>query len=284
MVGRGGFEPPTPGSSVSLNELFRAYKSEFKEWLSVSRKISEKTRRDYVNALERFFTKYEITKWNDLKRFIDAEDRKRNIVNGMRVFLTFLAERDVLDYDVAMLVKKRFIKGKPIGVRKVAVDEEKIKQSYELVKHNKIKALLYELLVFTGLRYSNIIEMLRTYEPSKLVKVNENVARYPLFIGGHKGAFWAYMPLGLAEKLERHDLNYNTAKAWFFRVPAQPNAVRKWFTTFLARHGVSAEIIDFIQGRAPRTVLERHYLNLTVLADESYSKVVDDLKKVLEDD
>ncbi|MBO8183816.1 MAG: hypothetical protein H0Z28_13680, partial [Archaeoglobus sp.] len=130
---------------MSLNKLFRAYKSEFEEWLSVSRKISYKTRRDYVNALEKFFKKYEVTKWSDLKRFIDAEDRKRNIVNGMRVFLTFLAERDVLDYDVAMLVKKRFIKGKPIGVRKVAVDEEKIKQSYELVKHNKIKALLYEL-------------------------------------------------------------------------------------------------------------------------------------------
>jgi len=48
------------------------------------------------------------------------------------------------------------------------------------------------------------------------------------------------------------------------------------------KHGVSAEIIDFIQGRAPRSVLERHYLNLTVLADEAYSRVLPDLKKVLE--
>lgn len=60
------------------------------------------------------------------------------------------------------------------------------------------------------------------------------------------------------------------------------STVRKWFSTFLAQRKVSMEVIDFIQGRAPRSVLERHYLNLTVLADEAYAKVVDDLRKVLE--
>lgn len=43
-----------------------------------------------------------------------------------------------------------------------------------------------------------------------------------------------------------------------------------------------SEIADFIQGRVSGSVGATHYLNKAVLADEWYSAVVDDLKRVLE--
>ena len=114
--------------------------------------------------------------------------------------------------------------------------------------------------------------------------MNDKIARYPLMIvdRGNKKAYWAYMPLWLAKKLTKMKVNYKSAQDWPQHGRVSAATIRKWFTTFLARHGVSAEVIDFIQGRAPRSVLERHYLNLTVLADEAYSRVVDKIKEVLE--
>ncbi len=268
-----------------MNELWATYKAEFSEWLSISRKVSEKTRKDYLKALDYFFARYIIKTGPDIKKFLDKEGNKRNIANGLRVFLTFLAERDYIDYDVAMIIKKRFIKAKPIGVKRVYINDEELREAYEEVKKRGFKKqLLFELLVFTGLRLTHVVELMNTYDPNQLYVVNDKVARYPLMITdrGNKKAYWAYMPLELAKKLTRMKVNYKSAQDWPQHGKVSAATIRKWFSTFLARQGVSAEIIDFIQGRAPRSVLERHYLNMTVLADEAYSRVVDELKKVLE--
>ncbi len=271
--------------SKTLNELWERYKGEFAEWLSISRKVSEKTREDYLKALNYFFVRYTIRTGPDIKKFLDKEGNKRNIANGLRVFLTFLAERDYLDYDIAMIIKKRFIRARPVGVKRIYITDKELREAYEEIKKRGFKKqLLFELLVFTGLRLSHVVELMNTYEPDKLYIVNDKIARYPLMITdrGNKKAYWAYMPLWLARKLTRMKVNYKSAQDWPQHGKVSAATIRKWFTTFLARHGVSAEVIDFIQGRAPRSVLERHYLNLTVLADEAYSSIVEDLEKVLE--
>jgi len=60
------------------------------------------------------------------------------------------------------------------------------------------------------------------------------------------------------------------------------NTIRKWHYTFLVRHGIAPDIADYIQGRSSTSVGARHYGHRELLADEAYSRIVDELKKVLE--
>ena len=67
----------------TLNELWERYKGEFEEWLSVSRKVSDKTKKDYMKALDYFFVRYTIKTGPDIKKFLDREGNKRNIKTGL---------------------------------------------------------------------------------------------------------------------------------------------------------------------------------------------------------
>ena len=181
---------------------------------------------------------------------------------------------------------KRPLKLKKSTPRQVFVTAEELREAYsELTeRYGEDAEVLLKLLVFTGLRLKHIVEMLNTYDPQKLVLVNEEVVRYPMmeYGKGTKKAFWAYMPRDFAERLERKPITYYQAQPRTTHGRVSASTIRKWFSNFMAQRKIPMEVIDFIQGRAPRSVLERHYLNLTVLADEAYSCIVDELKKVLE--
>ena len=100
---------------------------------------------------------------------------------------------------------------------------------------------------------------------------------------GHKKAFWAYMPADFALNLRKMDITYYMGQTRTAYGRVSPSTIRKWQYDVLTDH-MSFEIADFIQGRSAQTVGERHYSNLTKKADEAYSRVVDKLKEVLEDD
>lgn len=57
------------------------------------------------------------------------------------------------------------------------------------------------------------------------------------------------------------------------------NAVRKWHTNFLVRHGVGYNVANFIQGRSPEDVRTARYLEKRERAIEAYSRIV---SKILE--
>ncbi|MEM1842446.1 MAG: integrase, partial [Ignisphaera sp.] len=57
-----------------------------------------------------------------------------------------------------------------------------------------------------------------------------------------------------------------------------PKYIRKWVSTKMMQLGISDEVVNFIQGRIPQSVLAKHYLKFSVLADEAYKKYVDYVK------
>ena len=48
--------------------------------------------------------------------------------------------------------------------------------------------------------------------------------------------------------------------------------VRKWVATKMLSLDIQEAAVDFIQGRVPDSVLQKHYLNLLTLADQEYRK------------
>ncbi|WP_164997858.1 integrase [Methanolobus psychrotolerans] len=51
--------------------------------------------------------------------------------------------------------------------------------------------------------------------------------------------------------------------------------IRKWHLNLMISEGVPKSIADFIQGRAPVTVGNAHYLNKVMQAREAYRRIVD---------
>uniref|UniRef100_UPI0037DCCE99 integrase n=1 Tax=Thermococcus sp. 26/2 TaxID=758583 RepID=UPI0037DCCE99 len=268
--------------SASLNEIWAKERSSFAEWLSGE--VSKETRKDYVRVLDKFFGRHVIKTLGDLESAYLKEGQKRNLVKAIRKFAAYLEKEELIDEATHEKIKK-LIKPKPTGVREVFVTGEEVREAYFKIKERGIVAeSLFLILVFSGIRLSQAVELLRTYDYTKLQIIDNKVAKYPIFstTKGKKKAFWAYGPRDFFEELEPQEVKYNTAKDLVSYGRVSANTLRKWHYTFLIRQGVPADVADFIQGRVSSRVGATHYLNKTLLADEWYSAVVEDLRKVLE--
>ncbi len=268
----------------TLNEVWNHEKKAFLEWLSL--KIGrERTVKDYYNALKVMFKDYEVrpTK-KSIKNAIDALGNKKRYVYGLRNFLKYLTEKELINEDFSKMLQGA-AKAKKSGVREVHLNDHEITEAWQHVKNRREEAqMLFKAMVFSGIRLAQLIRMFKTYDPARLQFPLEGIARYPIkdISEGKKKGFWAYFPADLVPELRRFSAKETTAWKWVRYGRVSANSIRKWHYTFLIRKGVPADLADFIQGREAETVGARHYLNKTLLADEWYSTVVDDLKKVLE--
>ena len=287
MAGRAGFEPATFGSPRSLNEMWDLYKGQFEEWLS-GKVTGPRTVKDYMNSLDRFLERHSIRTVGELVSALQEINYSHHTVSALRNFITFLELNEVIDEDDANRIRK-YAKVRKANVDRTYITTGEIQAAWEQVKayNEKRREMAFKLLVFSGLRLAHVHYLLTTFDSEKLIFHN-NIAKYPLHEAG-KGAkrvFYAYMPADFARELERISDSYDAMRERVrrFERPAhrvKAKTIRKWHFNFLIRHGVPFEVADFIQGRSAKSVGERHYANLELLADEWYSAVVDELKKVL---
>ncbi|NJF24553.1 integrase [Thermococcus sp. Bubb.Bath] len=299
---RPGFEPGARARKLQsspqmpLNAFWSQHKEAYKKWLSL-RVATEETKRRYPATLEKFFKAYMIQSYEDLQEALISIEYKRHITKALRSFVNFLKSRGLITREQHLDLKE-IIWTKPVKPRKVNVSNEQIRAALEYYEQkDPVLATIYKALVFSGLRLKAVVELFNEFDREKLILPEEhpNIAKYPLHRQkGQKKAFYAYLPRDFAlSELEQLPLDYEHVKNRLRvklrsiretekSVKFSAAAVREWFATFLARQGCPFEVINFIQGRAERGVLEKHYLNLEILADEWYSAVVDDLKKVLE--
>ena len=281
--GPADYERQLSSTKKLLNEFWSQYQQQFKKWLS-AREISDRTKKDYLKALNKIFKERKV--WLDRKSLeatINAYDRSQAYVFGLRHFLTFLGEEGIIREEIADYLKSKLHR-KRSGIRQVFISDEELREAYSHIKEKGEPYLaIFLFMVYSGMRLSQTVRILNTWRWQKAVIVNDKIIRYPAeeATRGKKRAFWAYLPRDFAELLEPMSINHNTAQdTKYGRV--SPNTIRKWHYTFLIRQGVPADVADFIQGRASERVGVTHYLNKTLLADEWYSAVVDELKKVLE--
>ena len=288
LAGRAGFEPATFASTRNLNEMWDPYKDQFREWLS-GKVTGPRTVKDYMNSLDRFLERHKISTIGELVSALQKIDYNHHTVSALRNFITFLELYGIIDGDDADRIRK-YAKMKKANVDRTYISNEEIQEAWKQVKAYKEKRreLAFKLLVFSGLRLAHVHYLLTTFDPEKLI-LQGNIVKYPLHEAGKgsKRVFYAYMPADFALELERIPDSYDAMREWVrrFKPPAhrvKGKLIRKWHFNFLIRHGVPFEVADFIQGRSAKSVGERHYANLELLADEAYSRVLPELKKILE--
>ena len=241
--------------------------------------------KDYYNALETMFKKYNVGfDKRSINKTIDALGNKKRYVYGLRNFLKFLAEREIINEDFSKMLQEA-AKAKQSGVREVYLSDHEISEAWQHIQNRREEArLLFKAMVFSGVRLAQLIRLFETYDPSRLQFPLEGIVRYPIkdISKGKKRGFWAYFPADFVPELKKFLVRETTAWKWVRYGRVSANSIRKWHYNFMLLKGVPADVADFIQGREAETVGARHYLNKTLLADEWYSAVVNDLKRVLE--
>ena len=138
--------------------------------------------------------------------------------------------------------------------------------------------IIYRLLVESGARLTEIVKMLKEFDPSKL-KEHKGFFTYTLgFYRGSKRAYYVFT----VTKPEKLVISGNWVSNWASKNKLVcPKYIRKFVATMMASLEIPTEVINFIQGRAPRTVLERNYLSLYALALKYYPKYASWLRKSL---
>ncbi|WP_061972181.1 integrase [Sulfolobus acidocaldarius] len=128
--------------------------------------------------------------------------------------------------------------------------------------------MVFKLLLESGIRLREAVKVLNEYDEKNNVKEDGFYVYTLNWTRGPKKVFYVFHISSIAKT----DITYNYAKNLLHEKGIAPKYVRKFVTTKLAELGVSAEVIDFMQGRTPSSILGKHYLNLLALAKKDYRR------------
>ena len=139
--------------------------------------------------------------------------------------------------------------------------------------------LVYMILLESGLRLVEAVKLVREYSSLECTRLDGFTRCLLGYTRGKKRALWGYHITPIITSVE--DLTDRRVTSYaekYGLVP--PKLVRKFVATKMAELGIPFEVIDFIQGRAPRSVLLQHYAQLLGLADREYTRYADWLRGV----
>ena len=250
---------------IPIIPSFSKHKREYEKWL-ISRKLDDGYIKDLVNTLTRFIRE-------DIIELQDDISEMQSI--ALRSYLTYLVQKSLLTEEGA----KHFRKKVPLRQSKadnyIPTNEEVI-GAYSQIEDKRYKTI-FKLLAFSGARITELVKMVKEYDPSKLI-VNKKFAKYQLHYNrGHKKSFYIYMPKELVPELHKYYVHVDTVSHQISKSGLSPKYLRKWFYNFLIYNNVPEGVADFIEGRASSSVGSIHYLSKSKQADFWYEQIVEKL-------
>ena len=161
--------------------------------------------------------------------------------------------------------KWKAIKTKKSGVDLKVPSVDQIRQWAEKVKGTRVE-LLFRLLLESGVRFTEAIKVLNEYNPQNDICEN-NIRIYTLnWQRGSKRVFYVFH----VSPLQRQNITYNYAKKMLHELNIAPKYLRKFTATQMLSLGIPSQVVDFIEGRTPDSILSKHYLDLLTLAKKYY--------------
>ena len=248
---------------IPIIPSFSKHKREYEKWL-ISRKLDDGYIKDLVNTLTRFIRE-------DIIELQDDISEMQSI--ALRSYLTYLVQKSLLTEEG----EKHFRKNVPLRQSKadnyIPTNEEVI-GAYNQIKEKRFKTI-FKLLAFSGARITELVKMIKEYDPSKLI-IEEKFAKYQLHYNrGHKKSFYIYIPKELVPELHKYYVHVDTITHQISKSGLSPKYLRKWFYNFLIYNNVPEGVADFIEGRSPASVGNMHYLSKSKQADFWYEQIVE---------
>ena len=248
---------------------FSKHKRDYEKWL-ISQGLSYGYIKDLVHTLTTFIRE-------DISDIPDDITDTQSI--AVRSYLNYLSKKSLLsDEQVTKFKKKLPLKqSKPDNY--IPSNDEVVK-AFKQLKDKRFQTI-FKLLAFSGARITELVKMVKEYDPSKLI-VNDKFAKYQLHYNrGHKSSFYIYMPKELIPELHKFYIHVDTITHQISKSGLNPKYLRKWFYNFLIYNNVPEGVADFIEGRASSSVGSMHYLSKAKQADYWYEQVVEKLNAAL---
>ena len=269
--------------SPSLLVDWRMLRKDFLVWLN-SRDLAFDYKRSIVNYLDRFAPK--LRNGMDVVRLFDglSAGQKHCLLFSLRNLFNFC---ELAGFDSGFVDSLRKALPKDTAMVDLYVpSEETVKQSIAKLRRIpwKYKAV-YRLLLESGLRLREAVRLVNEfhelYEKSEMY---EGFVCVPLFwIRANKKSFYAYFMHETAKMLRKNGEKLSadaTSKVCRRYGLVAPKYLRKFAFHKMLELEIPEGVADFIQGRAPKTIGERHYVNLKRLADKYYPRYAAYLEKL----
>ena len=257
------------------------YLKEFSEWIDTRGHSNEHSVRLKAYYTKNFNNK-EFNSPMELHTYIqDKQFDINNITKCIRVYLNFCDLFDKLPLNVIAKYRS-LLKLKKYHYDNYVPSDEAVITGISKLKRNSPLELLYLVLATSGIRYSEAIMFLSTYDSNQFIVSNNYVSYNVSELRHTKNINNIYLPLFVYKQLKhisntKHALRqrYNERHVGFsFKY------LRKWQYNFLLYNNVPESVADFIQGRASKSIAANHYLAKSQQAGFWYSKIVSNLERV----
>jgi len=264
--------PRTPtGRDLEMQGIidYSKVRDGFIKW--VSGRVSKSHVKKMVSYLDKYLLGRTISSKEELLELKQKASSEKNFVVAVRNLLNYYETFELMDDEIINKYRKILKCARP-NVDSFIPPDDLVREIYHKINREDYK-LVYEILAFSGLRVTEVVKFLNEYQDNKLI-CNRNFARYPLFYQRTtKHAFYVYLPITTAEKLERMRVSFYALTKYFRRKGLPPKYLRKWNYNFMIMHNVPESVADFIQGRVPVTIGSMHYLAKVKQADYWYGKI-----------
>ena len=248
---------------------FTKHKRDYEKWL-ISQGLSYGYIKDLMKTLTGFIRE-------DISDIADNITDTQSI--AARSYLNYLSQKSLLSDEQMARFKKKLPLRQSKADNYIPSNDEVV-SAYKQLKDKRFQTI-FKLLAFSGARITELVKMVKEYEPSKLI-VEEKFAKYQLHYNrGHKSSFYIYMPKELVPELHKFYVHVDTITHQISKSGLNPKYLRKWFYNFLIYNNVPEGVADFIEGRASATVGSMHYLSKAKQADYWYEQVVEKLNASL---
>jgi len=260
------------GEEKTYKNEFADYMLKYKPKTAAPRKV-----RLYLSALERM---PDLHRPADLQRaYHDLGDHH---IKAFRNFVHFLYDFKEMDV-ICGYPKERWLdqaRAKPVQAAPVRdYTAAEIQAAYAHCPEG-LKPF-FKFLVYSGGRATQCKYVLDHFDPENLhgSRYDESVSYYDAAgaSSGTKNVFVLFMPTAFAEELAGYRLPVSHIDSVYRslncgRVTAK--SIRKYTANLLADTGADLETVDFVQGRQPRSVVSRHYLDMTKRGTAAYAQII----------
>ncbi|AGG36556.1 integrase [Sulfolobales Mexican fusellovirus 1] len=147
------------------------------------------------------------------------------------------------------------------------VTEDEVKRALKNSSGDEVAHYILSLLVESGLRLSEVVKVLNEYEPSQDTAYNTFNVYNVNWRRGRKNTLYMFH----ISPLRQMTLDYENTRVKLARY-IDAKFMRKFVATKMFELEIPAEVIDFIQGRAPTTVATKHYIYLFTIARKYYEE------------
>lgn len=249
----------------------------------LSQKYSVAHKKRILRLFNKYFADKTFMSPIEINQYIDnLQHNRKHIINAIRLYLNFLEKYEIISDKIILKYRKVLVM--PRSRSDVySPSNEEVKYTYFKVRDHRNLSILYLVLMTSGIRITEAVDFLQSYDPTKL-NIQEEYGYYTVAsTRGTKTVNNIYLPKFVCDRLHHISNTYQSLRMRMIKRKTNLSLkyLRKWQYNFMLYHGVPESVADFIQGRNNRSISSTHYLAKSQQAEFWYGKIAEKFQQII---